>query len=455
MQSDMNTNFQQMETWLNQHKITEIECLVPDFTGVARGKILPRNKFTEDRGIRIPDWILGTTVTGNYPDDEDIEHLISLSDRDMVLVPSAETLCKVPWAIDPTAQVIHDCYDRELKPVSYAPRNVLRKVIALFHDLGLKPICAPEVEFYLVAKNEDSDIPLRPPVGRSGRSETSRQGYSIDAVNEFDPIFEDLYDYCAEMNLDLDTLIHETGAGQMEVNFLHGDPLRLADNVFYFKRVMREVALRHNMYATFMAKPMTGEPGSAMHIHQSLVGVKTGINVFSTAEGENTATFRHFIGGLQRFIPAATLIFAPYVNSYRRLAGFYDTPFNVGWGTDNRRVGLRVPFSNAAGRRIENRIIGSDANPYLAMAASLVCGYLGMKHQIEPATEIGANDLPPKSTLPTSLREAVSLLKGSDALVEALGKEFCWIYSAVKQAEYNEFMKVISPWEREHLLLHV
>lgn len=450
-----NQSFQSIDHWLNEHKITEIECLVPDFTGVARGKILPRSKFTEDRGIRIPDWILGTTVTGNYPEDGKIGHLISFSDRDMVLVPDESTLCVVPWAIDPTAQVIHDCLDRDLKPVNYAPRNVLKRILALYRARGWQPILAPELEFYLVAKNEDSDLPLRPPVGRSGRSETSRQHYSIDAVNEFDPLFEDLYDYCAAMGLDLDTLIHETGAGQMEVNFLHGDPLWLADNVFYFKRVAREVALRHQMYATFMAKPMTNEPGSAMHIHQSLVDINSGSNIFSDEQGNNSELFNYFLGGLQKFVPYATALFAPYVNSYRRLTKASSAPVNTDWGCDNRSVGFRVPFSTSAARRVENRIIGADANPYIAMAASLACGYLGMVHKIKPSPETTTSHTNTTSTLPQGLNEAVEELRGCNELAEVLGREFCAIYCAVKEAEYDEFMTVISPWEREHLLLHV
>lgn len=455
MDSIENKAFLKMETWLNEHKTTEIECLVPDFTGVARGKILPRSKFTEERGIRIPDWILGTTVTGNYPDEEAIKGLISFSDRDMILVPDADTLCEVPWAIDSTAQVIHDCYDRDMKAVPYAPRNVLKHVLALYRAQGWQPICAPEVEFYLVAKNEDSDIPLRPPVGRSGRSETSRQGYSIDAVNEFDPLFEDLYDYCAAMDLDLDTLIHETGAGQMEVNFLHGDPLKLADKVFYFKRVMREVAMRHNMYATFMAKPMTNEPGSAMHIHQSVTDLATGKNLFSHADGSNTDLFMHYIGGMQAYVPATTVLNAPYVNSYRRLTKSESAPINTDWGCDNRSVGLRVPFASAAGRRVENRIVGADANPYLAMAATLACGYLGMINKIKPAAETTHTNDNLNSNLPQNLNRAIEELKASAPLMSILGEQFCGIYCAVKSAEYDEFMKVISPWEREHLLLHV
>ena len=166
--------------------------------------------------------------------------------------------------------------------------------------------------------HEDPDYPLVPPVGRNGRPETARQSFSIDAVNEFDPIFEDMYDYCEAQELEVDTLIHESGAAQMEINFLHGDAIDLADQVFLFKRTMREAAHKHGIYATFMAKPMSDEPGSAMHIHQSLEDAN-GRNLFGTDNGGNSEQFMHFIAGLQKYTPAVTALLAPNVNSYRRL----------------------------------------------------------------------------------------------------------------------------------------
>jgi glutamine synthetase len=254
----------------------------------------------------------------------------------------------------------------------------------LFDAEGWNPVVAPELEFYLVARNTDPDVPLKPPVGRSGRSETSRQAYSIDAVNEFDPLFEDVYDYCEKMELNVDTLIHEVGAGQMEINFFHAHPLGLADEVFLFKRTVREAALRHDMFATFMAKPIAGEPGSAMHVHQSLVSLATGQNIFSNEDGTPSQEFFWYIGGLQKYIPAAMALFAPYVNSYRRLVRSNAAPINIQWGTDNRTVGIRSPVAGPQARRIENRVIGADANPYVALAATLACGYLGIKNRIEP-----------------------------------------------------------------------
>jgi glutamine synthetase len=450
-----NFTFSELEQWLNERRVTEIECLVPDLTGVARGKILPREKFTEDRGMRLPEAVVAMSVTGELPTRGPYFDVVSKTDADMHLRPDPATVRIVPWAVDPTAQVIHDCYDRSGRIVQHAPRSVLKRVCQLFDEAGWEAVVAPELEFYLVARNTDPDMPLKPPFGRSGRAETSRQAYSIDAVNEFDPLFEDIYAYCEQMELNVDTLIHEVGAGQMEINFFHAHPLGLADEVFFFKRTVREAALRHDMFATFMAKPIAGEPGSAMHVHQSLVDKATGRNLFSNEDGSPSQEFYWYIGGLQRYIPACMSLFAPYVNSYRRLTRYTAAPINIQWGIDNRTVGIRSPLASPQARRVENRVIGADANPYLALAATLACGYLGIKNRIDPTPECKGDAYEDDFQLPRSLSEALQLLRDEAALHDVLGEGFVTVYAEVKEIEYAEFMKVISPWEREHLLLHV
>lgn len=440
--------------WLKERHITEVECLVPDITGNARGKIIPADKFSHDYGTRLPEGIFATTVTGDYPDD--YYELTSPADADMILRPDPDTVRMVPWATDPTAQIIHDCYTKSGQPHELAPRNVLRRVLAAYEELGLKPVVAPELEFFLVQKNTDPDFPLLPPAGRSGRPETARQSYSIDAVNEFDPILDLMYDYCDAMKLDVDTLIHESGAAQLEVNFTHDDAMSLADQVFLFKRTMREAALRHGIYATFLAKPMETEPGSAMHIHQSLVRVSDGRNVFAGSnEGEYSETFDNYLAGLQKYVPAAMGFFAPNVNSYRRLVFGEVSPSNVEWGFDNRTCGLRVPMDSLENNRVESRFAGSDANPYLAMAATLACGLLGIREKLKPTPSISGNAKELGYELPRSLGESLDGLEVCDALQELLGRRFCRAYISVKRKEYETFFRVISSWEREFLLLNV
>lgn len=440
--------------WLKDRRITEVECLVPDMTGNARGKIIPAAKFRHDYGTRLPEGIFVTTVTGDYPDE--YYELVAPSDSDMFLRPDPEAVCMVPWASDPTAQIIHDCFTRDGKPHELAPRSVLRRVLGLYEEIGLRPIVAPELEFFLVQKNTDPDFPLQPPPGRSGRPETARQSYSIDAVNEFDPILDLMYDYAEAMELDVDTLIHESGAAQLEVNFQHADPMSRADQVFLFKRTMREAALRHGIYATFLAKPMENEPGSSMHIHQSMLDAKTGKNAFAGRKaGQHSKLFEHYLGGLQKYVPMAMPFFAPNVNSYRRLALGEVAPINVQWGYDNRTCGLRVPMDSVENTRVESRFAGSDCNPYLAMAATLACGFLGMKEQLQPTEPLAGSAQELGYGLPRSLEQSLDLLSACTPLHDLIGGRFVEAYIAVKRKEYQTFFRVISSWEREFLLLNV
>ena len=439
------------QKWLNDNRIDEVEALVPDIAGVARGKFFPAGKFLK-HSLRLPESVFLQGITGDYGEISGDHYDI---DPDLELVPDYRTLRKVPWSTDPTACVIVDCYREGQKPLEHAPRHVLKRILALYAAKGWKPVIAPEVEFYLVQQNKDPDYPLEAPIGRAGRKETAGRMYSIDAVNEFDPIVESIYDYCEAMEIDADSLSHEDGAGQLEVNFLHGDPLELADQVFLFKRVAREAAFKHGIYATFMAKPMEGEPGSALHLHQSVLDIKTGKNIFVQPDGADSQLFRAYIGGLQRYVPQALMLFGPYVNSYRRFTRYLAAPINVQWGYDNRTVGLRVPRSDPDNRRVENRIPGADVNPYLAIAASLACGYMGMVEGLQPTDPITGSAYKLEQALARDLFTALDLMEASGPLREIFGPEFLELYCAIKRVEHETYFQVISPWEREHLLLNV
>ncbi|HSR71272.1 MAG TPA: glutamine synthetase family protein, partial [Kiloniellales bacterium] len=397
-----------IEAFLKEHSIDEVECLVPDMAGIARGKILPAGKFLKgmrEQGLRIPEGVFVQTVTGDYP----IEGVVtSPAVQDVYMVPDPASIRLVPWYEEPTAQIICDAVYLDGSPVEFSSRAVLRRVLELYEKAGWQPLVAPELEFFLVGKNTDPDYPLEPPIGRSGRRESSRQSYGVDAVNEFDPLFEDVYDFCEAESIDIDTLTHESGAAQMEMNFNHGAALELADQAFLFKRTVREAALRHNVYATFMAKPMEGQPGSSMHIHQCVLDAKTSRNLFAQRNGRNSKLFLHYIAGLQKNLPAMMPLLAPNVNSYRRLIRDSDAPINTHWGFDNRTVGLRVPHSDAQNRRVENRVAGADANPYLAIAASLACGYIGMTQRLKPRSPVEGSAYRLAHTLPRTLFDALS-----------------------------------------------
>jgi glutamine synthetase len=339
--------------------------------------------------------------------------------------------------------------------VEIASRAVLRRVVALYEERGWRPIVAPELEFFLVEINTDPDYPLAPPVGRSSQREASRQAYGVDALNEFDPLFEDVYDFCEDQGIEINTLTHEAGAAQMEMNFNHGDALELADQAFLFKRTVREAGLRHKLYATFMAKPMQGEPGSSMHIHQSVLDRKRGRNLFGQRDGKNSRLFLNHIAGLQKHLPGVMPLLAPNVNSYRRLTRDSDAPINTHWGYDNRTVGLRVPHAPAEARRVENRVAGADASPYLAVAASLACGYLGMTERLKPRAPIEGSAYRLAHTLPRTLQEALQRFGGARPVKQVLGERFVEAVTVVKEKELSAYQQVISSWEREHLLLNV
>ncbi len=446
--------WEEASAWLRARGIEDIECITPDLAGIPRGKMMPTSKFTSNTSLALPSALYRHTISGEYP-AETADFRYDARDNDIKLVPDLSTLCVVPWESDPTAQVICDIAGSDGKDVSYTPRAVLKRIVSLYDERGWKPLVAPEIEFYLVAKSDDPDYPLHPPSGRSGRPIVAGQAYSIAGINEFDELIDDIYHFSERQGLEIDTLIHEEGPAQLEINLRHGDPVALADQVFMFKRTIREAAMSHGIHATFMAKPMQGQPGSAMHIHQSIIDVNTGENIFSNTDGEASNAFFHFIGGMQYFIPRTLVMMAPYVNSYRRMAPDMSCPVNTAWGYDNRTTAFRIPVSDAKGRRVENRLPGSDANPYLALAASLACGYLGIINQVSPTDPTADTANEGDIELPRGLLEAVSLLENETALHQVFGSEFINLYAGVKRGEFETFMQVISPWEREFLLLNV
>jgi glutamine synthetase len=435
-------------------EVDEVECIVPDLAGMSRGKAMPARKFNPQHETYLPVSIFYQTITGQ---DVEMEIDNQWAEGDLVLKPDMSTAKAVPWAKEPTLQVIHDLFTRDDVPVGIAPRHVLKRVVNLYAENNWKPVVAPELEFYLIKPNLDPNEPIQAPIGRTGRRGSGNQSYSMSAVDDYGPVIDTIYNFARDAGLAIDTVIQEDGAGQVEINLSHGDPLLLADQVFYFKRIIREAALNHQMFATFMAKPMRDQPGSAMHVHQSVVDIKTGENIFSDAQGKASKQFMHFIGGSQKYLPQALPLLAPYVNSYRRFESDANSsaPTNFAWGYDNRATGLRVPNSGAKDRRLENRVVGVDCNPYLAIAAGLACGYLGMLHEIEPGEPAVGELEGDEYRIPTTLDEALTLFEAADDVHQVLGQDFCMIYGEVKREEMRLFHREISPWEREHLLLNV
>jgi len=436
-----------MGPWLRERGIEDVEAFVPDMAGAARGKVVPADKFGSS--MKLPESIFQQTVSGDYIDNPN-----NVEDRDMILVPDPTTLRPVPWAAEPAASIFMDCYRRDGSLVDISPRAVLRGVIAKYEAQGWIPVVAPEVEFYLLSAHSDPNDEAQPPEGRLGWTEGARQPFSIDTMNDFDPFINLVYSYCEAQSIRIDTLSQESGPAQFEINFLHGNAVDLADQVFLFKRTIREAAIEKGMHATFLAKPMAKDAGSALHIHQSVLN-KSGDNVFSTAGGEPSDQFRGFIGGLQTYLPDAMLVLAPYVNSYRRFLNPLASPVNLAWAVDNRTVGLRVPDSPPESRRVENRVPGADVNPYLALAATLACGYLGMIEGLEPAEATEGSAYGSDFGLPRHISASIDAFRSSNAMRSMLGSDFVELYAALKDDEFMEFEEIITPWEREILMFNV
>ena len=436
------------QSWFRERKIEDVEVFVPDMAGSARGKVLPPNKVGEGN-MKMPEAIFGQTISGDYTTNKH-----NVEDRDMNLVPDPSTLRLVPWASDPAASVFVDCYHSDGSLVGASPRGVLRSVLGKYEARGWVPVVAPEVEFYLLKPHSDPNEEAEAPEGRLGWTEGARQPYSVDAMNEFEPFINDLYVNCEAQEIHIDTLSQEMGPAQFEINFQHGNAVDLADQVFLFKRTVREVAIQHEMHATFLAKPMAEEAGSALHVHQSVLD-KDGNNIFSTTDGEASDLFYGFLGGLQTYMPEALLIFAPYVNSFRRFMSPWASPVNLAWAVDNRTVGLRVPESGPENRRVENRLAGSDVNPYLAIAATLACGFLGMTEGLKPTGETKGSAYSDVFALHRNMFIALEAFRKSEAMRSILGEEFVDLYCCVKEDEYREFQEIITPWEREILMFNV
>lgn len=447
-----------IEQWLNENGVQDVEVLVSDLAGISRGKVMPAKKFIKalgTNGLRMPESLFGMTIDCEFITNEYITDL----EEDVFLEPDLATAGLVPWLERATAFFICDVRKEDGTAFGLSPRQVLKNVLSLYAEKGWKPIVAPEFEFTLLARDDDPDDPPAspaPPTGKSGRLTIDKGVLSIDGIAEFGPLFDDVRSYCESMGLPVDALVHEAGVGQFEFNVAHGEPLRLADISVHFKRVMKWAAEKHGFYASFMAKPYPGDFGNAMHIHQSVVDAKTGLNVFADEGGNDSELFRAHVAGLQKYAAAAMLFFAPYSNSYLRLGSNLSSPVNTHWGVENRSVGLRVPAGGRESRRIENRIAGSDTNPYLAIAVSLLCGYLGMVEGLKPTEPVtGSAYGLTTNGLPQHIHASLEALERCDTLRELLGEEFVRTFLDVKRAEIKARSNVLSPWDTKYLLTNV
>lgn len=440
----------QRHAWLARHPVHDVECLFADVSGYPRGKLMRAERFAAGEELRICQAIPMQAVTGEYS----YHPVFPDADPDVRLVPDYRTLALAPWAHPARAMAIHDCVELDGSPCVFAPRSLLKTVLARYAAQGLTPVVAPEIEFYLTAPNTDPAHALQPPSLGAGRTEVGHSAFSLNQLNALAPFWAEFKAALGTLGVQTDTWLHEVGPGQFEVNLVHGDALALADQAFLFKYAAKEIALRHGLNAVFMAKPIAGAPGSSMHLHQSVVDER-GRNVFSTDEGAEAPCFQHFLGGLQTYLPDLMLLFAPFTNSFRRYVAGSQAPVNLHWGYDNRTTALRVPTSAASARRIENRLAGADANPYLVIAASLAAGLAGMDERLPPSPALADNAYAQPRTLALSLPQALAQLEASAPARRLLGDSFVTGYAAVKALEYQSYQHEISAWERRFLLPQV
>ncbi len=428
--------------------IDEIECVTPDLNGVPRGKVMTGEGFLEGRRLQMARGVLLQCIMGGYPP----ARFYGSDDGDLALVADPGQTHVLPWSDSPRALAICDAVELDGTPSGLSTRGLLKAVIARYAALGLAPVVATELEFFVFAPNSDPGQPFQPPLGRDGRRELGHSAFSVSSNNGLRPFFSEVYRCMAALGLPRDTFMHEMGVSQFEINLLHGDPLLLADQTFLFKHLLKEVALKHGLTVVCMAKPLAHTPGSSMHIHQSLVEIGTGRNVFSDEQGRATDTFHHFIGGLQACMADFTALFAPNVNSYQRLCHPYASPNNACWSEDNRAAGLRIPASSPVARRVENRLPGADTNPYLAIAASLAAGLQGIERKLQPTPAIqGEFVVPEHLSLPCTLHAGIERLRRSTLARELFGEEFIEGYVATKTLELTDFFNEITPWERRVL----
>ena len=431
--------------------VDEVECVTPDLNGVPRGKVMTAEGFLAGRRLQLARGVLLQCIMGGYP----AARFYGSDDGDLALNAAPQQLHRLPWSETPRALAICDADELDGRSSGLSTRGLLKQVIARYASYGWQPVVATEVEFFVFARNADPLQSFQPPLGLDGRREEGCSAFSVSSNNGLRPFFSEVYRCMAALGLPRDTFMHEMGVSQFEINLLHGDPLLLADQTFLFKHLLKEVALKHGLNVVCMAKPLAHTPGSSMHIHQSVVEQGSGQNIFSAADGQATPAFYQFIAGQQAAMADFTLLFAPHVNSYQRLCHPYASPNNACWSEDNRAAGLRIPASAPVARRVENRLPGADANPYLAIAASLAAGLYGIEQRLQPSAPIqGEFEVPDELALPCTMHAAIERLKRSSLALELFGQEFIEGYIATKTLELTSFLDEITPWERRVLAAH-
>lgn len=443
---------QEADAFLATHPdVQNIELFIIDPCGVPRGKLLRREELRAiyENGRPLPSSILGLTIRG---EDVDATGLVwDVADADCWAFPLPGSLKLQSWRAAPTAQVQVSMHPERGLPASLAdPRHVLARSIARLEAMGLYPVMAAELEFYLLDQARDAGGRPQPARQSNGERPQMPQVYGVLELEQMAPFLDDLYAACAVQDLPARTAISEYAPGQLEITLEHrANALQAMDEAVRYKRLVRGVAHQHGYQACFMAKPFGELAGSGLHLHLSLADA-AGANLFASAvddlvggaaTGGGAPLLRQAIGGLLDTLEDGLALFCPNANSFRRFQANSYAPLAKNWGVNNRTVSLRVPGGPAANRHIEHRICGADANPYLAAALLLEGVRSGLARQLDPGAPVEGNGYAQaRETLPADWLTALNALERSTWAREALGEDFQRIYLAIKREEYRQFM---------------
>lgn len=428
-----------------------VEALITDCNGIARGKWLPVQKLDtiEKQGLKLPKSALGLDVWGR--DIPALAHANGDIDGYCHLVEGSLRPLLTERGVD-QAQVLLSMFDKDGSPYMGDPRQVLQALVTRFTEKELKPCMAVELEFSLLPKPETSEA-----IGTALRDQNAVGGnlYALSELDYHGPLLEALRQAFDTQDLPYEGIIKESAPSQFEINVAHSDDVMLlADQVIRMQRTIRAVSARHGFFASFMPKPIDDEAGNGLHVHCSLLD-ENGTNVFDDGGEEGSDLLRYAVAGCLELLPASMLLFAPSFNAYRRFQPGNHAPTESAWGYDNRTTAIRIPESPSAARRIEHRVAGADANPYLVLAAVLAGIWHGIENTLSPPDPIEGNawdqeiDAP---ALPTTMDEAISVFDKSDVLSSYLTGEFKTLFLATKVQEWNEFAKRVTEFELETYL---
>ncbi|OAN74422.1 glutamine synthetase [Sulfitobacter sp. EhC04] len=436
-----------MKNWLRKNPhVRTIRVAAADLNGQPRGKRVPTrfaDKVTTE-GTRFPFSVLNLDIWGEDIDDSPL--VFDSGDRDGVLKPTERGFLPMPWLETPSALLPIWMFHEDGRPYEGDPRHALRAVLDRFKARGLTPVCAVELEFFLI---DDSGRNLQIPISpRSGKRRKAAETLSIRALDQFDSFFTDLYDACEEMDIPADTAISEAGLGQFEINMMHcDDALRAADDAWLFKMLVKGLARRHGFAASFMAKPYEDYPGSGLHTHFSVLD-QSGNNVFDNGGPEGTDLMKSAVAGCISAMPGSALVFAPHLNSYDRLVPGNHAPTGVSWAYENRTSSIRIPSGSSSARRIEHRVSGGDVNPYLMLAAVLGAAITGIEDGATPPPPVTGNaydaDLP---QIPDNWEAAIDAFETDPFVARIFAPEMIRNLVLTKRQELH-YMQELTPEER-------